>query len=104
MAKHGLHGRLVARAGQRDALVQILLEAAALVADAPGCELYYVATSTKESDVIWVSEVWRRKEDHEASLKIPAVKALIERGRPLIAAPPEQTFTDVVGGKGISPA
>ena len=32
---------------------------------------------------------------------IPGVRALIEKGRPLLAGPPEQTFTDVVGGKGV---
>jgi quinol monooxygenase YgiN len=101
MRKYGLHNRLVAHPGRRDALVQIMIEAAALVKDAPGCELYFVGISPREPDVLWVTEVWTREQDHQASLKLPRVRALIERGRPLVAVPPDQTVTDVVGGKGV---
>jgi quinol monooxygenase YgiN len=48
-----------------------------------------------------VTEAWRSKQDHEASLKNADVRALIEKGRPLIASI-EQTITVPVGGKGLS--
>lgn len=97
-----MHGRVVAQPGQRDALVQVLLDAAALVAKAPGCELYFVATSATEPDAVWVTEVWRSEEDHKGSLTTPGVKELITKGRPLIASFGESVRTVPVGGKGLT--
>jgi quinol monooxygenase YgiN len=104
MTRFGLHGKLIARPGERDALVQIMLTAARLVSDAPGCQIYFVSTSTTEPDTIWVTEVWRSEEDHKASLTLPAIKDLITKGRPLLAGAPEQIFTTPVGGKGLPAA
>ena len=102
MSRFGMFGKMTAQPGQRDALVQYLLTAAALVSDAPGCELYMVNTSASEPDTIWVIEAWRSKEDHDASLSIPAVRELIATARPLIAAMSEPVITTPVGGKGLS--
>lgn len=102
MNRLGLHGKVTAQPGQRDALVKVLLTAAELVGNAPGCELYYVATSETDPDAIWVTEVWRSDADHRASLSVPGVRELISQGRPLIAAM-EQVRSVPVGGKGLSP-
>ena len=101
MSRYGLHGKMVATAGQRDALVEHLLTASRLVSDAPGCELYYVSTSPTEPDAVWVTEVWRSKEDHDGSLKLPGVRELIQKARPLIGSMGESFVTTPVGGKGI---
>lgn len=104
MPRFGLHGKIIAHPGQRDALVQILLSAAELVGTAPGCELYIVHTSPTEPEAIWVTKVWRSEADHKAaSLSIAGVKGLIAKARPLIAAMPEQIRTTPVGGKGLTP-
>jgi quinol monooxygenase YgiN len=102
MDRLGLHGKVTAHPGQRDTLVDVLLKAAELVGNAPGCELYFVATSPTEADAIWVTEVWRSETDHKASLSVPGVKELISRGRPLIAAM-EQVRSTPIGGKGLAP-
>ena len=102
MNRLGLHGKVTAQSGQRDALVNVLLKAAELVGNAPGCELYYVATSETDPDAIWVTEVWRSDADHKASLSVPGVRELISQGRPLIAAM-GQVRSVPVGGKGLSP-
>lgn len=101
MNRLGLHGKVTAQPGQRDALVGVLLKASELVGGAPGCELYYVATSETEPDAIWVTEVWRSDADHKASLSMPGVKELISTGRPLIAAM-EQVRSVPIGGKGLA--
>jgi len=97
-----MFGKLISHPGQRDALVQILLAAAELVAKAPGCELYIIHTSPTEPETVWVTEVWRSEADHDASLSVDGVKELITKARPLIAGAPEAIRTIPVGGKGLT--
>ena len=47
-----------ARAGHGQALAERLLHAAALVAEAPGCELWLVHRDQDDADIIRVSEMW----------------------------------------------
>ena len=100
--RFGMFGKLIAHRGRRDALVQHLLTAAELVGKARGCELYVVHTSPAEPDTVWVTEVWRSRADHDASLSINGVRELIAKARPLIAEIPEPILTIPVGGKGLS--
>ena len=93
--------RITTKAGQRDAVVQILISAARLQCAMPGCDIYVIHKSPDDANLLWVTEVWRTKEAHEASLKSADVRALIEKGRPMIASI-EQTITIPVGGKGIT--
>ena len=102
MSRFGMFGKFTAQAGQRDALVQYLLTAAEMMSNAPGCELYVVGTSATAPDTIWVTEAWRSKEDHDASLSIAGVGELIGKARPLIAAVGEPIITVPVGGKGLT--
>ena len=85
MARFGLHGSILAQPGQRDALLAHMREASRLMQDAPGCDLYLVATSEADDDAVWITEVWRTEADHDASLSLPGVGELIGRARPLIA-------------------
>lgn len=101
--RFGMFGKVIARQGQRDALVKNLLTAADLVGKAQGCELYVVHTSPTEPDAVWVTEVWRSKADHAASLSINGVRELIAKTRPLIAEMGDPILTIPVGGKGLAP-
>ena len=60
MARYGVYTKFVAQAGQRDALVALLLEAARGMEGSAGaeCEVYIVNTSPDEAEAIWVTEVW----------------------------------------------
>ena len=51
----------------------------------PGCLSYVVARDAGHEDAVWITEVWRDKASHAASLSLPQVQAAIARGRPLIA-------------------
>jgi quinol monooxygenase YgiN len=102
MSRFGLCGIMKAHPGQRDALRDLLLEAADLVAGLPGCEVWIVNTMPDEPDAVWVTEVWRSEADHAASLAGDAVKAVIARARPLIAGFGERFTLEPVGGKGLS--
>jgi quinol monooxygenase YgiN len=95
---YGLIGKMIAVAGQGDALIAILL---ASVGNMPGCLSYVVARDATDADGIWITEVWDSKESHEASLKLPAVREAISRGRPLIAKFDQGFVTTPVGGYGL---
>ena len=96
--RYGLIGKLRAQPGKRAELIAILLEG---TGEMPGCKAYIVAEDAKESDVIWITEVWDKAESHKASLQLPAVQAAIARGRPLIAGFDSQVELDVAGGVGL---
>lgn len=96
---YGLIGKMLAVAGERDALIDILLEG---VGDMPGCLSYVVARDLQDPDAIWITEVWDSQESHEASLSLPSVQEAIGKGRPLIAGFGERFVTEPVGGHGLA--
>lgn len=96
MAHYGLFGKFTAGTGQRDALVALLLEAAAMVRQAPGCEAWIVHTSPADPDGIWIYEAWRSEAHHDASLADERIRAVIGRARPLIAGMGDQVELDVI--------
>jgi quinol monooxygenase YgiN len=98
---YGLIGKATCVAGKRDEFIAILLQG---VATMPGCLSYVVARDPKDPDAIWITEVWDSKESHAASLQLPAVRAAIAKGRPLIANFGEQIMTEPVGGYGLAKA
>lgn len=95
---YGVIGRFVATSGQRDALIDILLDG---IGQLPGCRSYVVAEDPTDPDGVWITEVWDSAEAHEESLTLPAVKRAIERAMPLIASFAEHHETAPVGGIGI---
>ena len=95
---HGLIGKIIAAPGQRDTLINILLEG---TADMPGCLSYIVAKDTTDANAIWITEVWDSEERHQASLSLPAVQEAIGKGRSLITSFESQTITVPVGGHGL---
>lgn len=98
MARFVLHGSLLATPGQRGALVTHMMQAASLMKDAPGCELYLVSTSEADDDAVWITEVWRTEADHDASLSLPGVPELIGRARSLIAGMGDSQRLVTIGG------
>lgn len=100
-AMYGLIGKMMAVSGQRDALIKILVEGTGAM---PGCRSYIVASDPADPDAIWITEVWDSQASHDGSLALPAVKAAISRGRPLIAGFAQSTVTTPVGGYGLAPA
>jgi quinol monooxygenase YgiN len=95
---YGLIGQMKAAPGQRDALINVLLEG---VAGMPGCLSYIVAKDPKDAESIWITEVWVDKASHKASLSLPSVQAAIQKGSPMIAGFGARTETIPVGGHGL---
>lgn len=96
---YGLIGKLNAVPGQRDALLEILLEG---VGEMPGCLSYIIARDPGDVNALWITEVWDSQASHDASLSMPSVQQAIARGRPLIAGFGERIVTEPVGGYGLS--
>ena len=96
-----MHAKIRSQVGQRDALVAMLLEAAAALQQVPGCQLYFVSVSASEPETVWVTEVWTSQAEQQASLTREEIQPILMRGRPLIAGF-ERIEIEPVGGKGLS--
>jgi len=95
---YGLIGKMNAVAGQRDALAAFLLEGTQAM---PGCLSYIIATDPADPDGLWITEVWDSQASHQASLALPAVQAVIQKARPLIAGFSNRVETVPIGGQGL---
>jgi quinol monooxygenase YgiN len=95
----GLIAKIKTSAGQRDALIAVLLEGTESM---PGCHSYVVSKDRADPAAIWITEVWRDREAHRASLALASVQQAIARARPLIAAFGERFETEPIGGLGLS--
>ncbi len=97
----GLIEKMSAKPGQRDTLIKLILEGTDAM---PGCLSYIVAEDPTNENDIWVTEAWDSEASHAASLKIPAVRAVIEKAMPLIDLQAEglRQKTIPVGGIGLS--
>ncbi|GIG54395.1 putative quinol monooxygenase [Demequina activiva] len=87
---YGLIGAIRATAGDRDTLMAAL---ASRSVGMPGNEVYLIAADANDPDLVWVTESWRSREAHQASLSLPAVREAIARARPVIAGFDSQVET-----------
>jgi quinol monooxygenase YgiN len=78
----GMIGKMKAQPGKRAELIAILNSGTTAM---PGCRAYLIAEDVKDADAIWITEIWDDASSHKASLQLPAVRAAIAKGRPLIA-------------------
>ncbi len=90
MNKYLLQGKLTARDGQRQALANILIKASKLMATAKGCRLYAVALDEKDTNSVYITEIWDSKEDHDNSLKTEGVRELIMTAMPILKGMPQK--------------
>ena len=99
---YAMTGKLFAQPGKTDALAGILLRASELVSGMPGCQAYIVMADVKDASAIWVFEMWKDKESHDASLKDEQVRSLIAEAMPMMGGAPEGSELKILGGYGIS--
>ncbi|MEG1590465.1 MAG: antibiotic biosynthesis monooxygenase family protein [Chryseobacterium sp.] len=97
-----LHGKLTAKAGQRNELANILLKASELVSTAKGCKLYAISKDENDTNAVYVTEIWDSKEDHDNSLKVEGVRELIMSAMPILDGQPTKgQELEILGGTGI---
>jgi quinol monooxygenase YgiN len=95
---YGLIGRMLAAPGRREELLAILLDNNEPM---PGCRSYIVARDPASEDGIWITEVWDSQAEHQGSLQLPHVQAMIAKARPMIAGFAERVETEPLGGMGL---
>ncbi len=98
--RYGMHGKLTAQPGKRQAVVDILLRDVEEL-KAAGCDLYMVSLASDHPDVIWVTEVWTSSAAHRASLQLPSVKKAIAEAMPMLTKEFGGSEFSVVGGLGV---
>ncbi len=95
---YGLIGKVTTVEGMRDAFADVLLQGTAAM---PGCLSYIVAKDPADANALWITEVWDSRESHQASLSLPAVRAAIAKGKPMIAGFGDRVETVPIGGLGL---
>jgi quinol monooxygenase YgiN len=98
---HVLLNRLTAKPGQRQRVVEILLESGRLFDDNPACLLYVVSESSDDPNLVWVIDLWTSEEAHAEALRAPELRPFVEQAMQLLEAMPEQIEVRAVGGKGL---
>jgi quinol monooxygenase YgiN len=98
---YALVNKLTAKPGQRDHVVEILIESGKSFDDNDACQLYLVAAAVDDPDAIWVIDRWTSKEEHERALQAPELRPFVEQAMPLLVGMPEQIEIRPVGGKGL---
>jgi quinol monooxygenase YgiN/mannose-6-phosphate isomerase-like protein (cupin superfamily) len=99
----GRYVKFTARAGRGSELADLLLRAADSLSDTAGCELYLINRSLSEPDTVWVTELWLDQASLDASLaqlRTEEGQAQIAAVTALLAAPPELTELEPLGGVG----
>jgi quinol monooxygenase YgiN len=94
-------GNLTTTPENRDKLINILLQAAALMDDQQRCKFYIINKDRDDAGKVWVMELWDSKDAHDAALTLPEVRALIGQAMPLLVGQPSGASLDVMGGKGL---
>jgi quinol monooxygenase YgiN len=98
---YGLLNSLTTKPGQRERVVEILVESGKLFDDNPACHMYLVSESADDPNLVWVVDLWSDREAHAEALKAPELRPFIEKAMPLLVGMPEQMEIRPVGGKGL---
>lgn len=101
MSKLSLFGKFTVQEGERDTMVDILLEAAESMENLDECEIYLVNISESEPNCVYVYEVWSNENAHQASLTLESTQTLIKRAKPIITGIERISTLKTRGGKGI---
>jgi quinol monooxygenase YgiN len=98
---YALINKLTAKPDQRDRVAEILIESGKLFDHNAACIFSIVSESAHDPNVLWVTDLWTSREEHETALKQPELRPFIEETLPLLEGVPEQTEIRPVGGKGL---
>ena len=80
-------------------MAEILLEAADSLKKLEDCDVYLVSVSEAAPNSVFVFEVWKDEEAHQASLSLDATQRLISRAKPVMDGIERISTLRVKGGK-----
>ncbi|MGR9049840.1 putative quinol monooxygenase [Halobacillus faecis] len=101
MSKFSLFGKFTVQEGERDTMVDLLLEAAESLQNLEECEVYLVNISENEPNAVYVYEVWKSEDAHQDSLTLETTQTLIRRAKPIITGMERVKTLQTKGGKGL---
>ena len=101
MSQFGMTSTLSTAAKDRDAFIDILVQAAAILESVESCHLYAVCKDASNNTDICVMELWDSQEAHDQSLIMPEIRELIAAGMPLLQGTPKGKALEPIGGKGL---
>jgi quinol monooxygenase YgiN len=101
--RYALINKMTVKPGKRDEVIAILLESGKPFNDNPTCILYLVYKDRKDTNTIWVEDVWASQDDHTAAMSTPAMRSYITKCVALLEGVPEQIQIEPAGGKGLEP-
>ena len=84
--KFGVIAHVNAQQGKRDAMIDALKGLIGM----KGCINFVIAKDGKNADGVWITEVWKSKEAHDAALTTDKFKAAIGKAGPLMGGAPDQ--------------
>ncbi|HZD73773.1 MAG TPA: antibiotic biosynthesis monooxygenase [Actinomycetota bacterium] len=96
-----LLNQLITKPGQRDRVVQVLVESGKLFDDNPACILYLVGESSDDPNLVWVVDLWTSREAHAEALEAPELRPYVEQAMPMLEGMPKQIEIRPIGGKGL---
>jgi quinol monooxygenase YgiN len=99
---HVVLNHLTTKPGERDLVVQNLIESGRLFDDNAACLMYLVTEASDAPDEIWVFDLWTTEEEHTKALQARELQPFIAETMPLLEGMPEQIEVQARGGKGIS--
>ncbi|MGE7945591.1 putative quinol monooxygenase [Lysinibacillus sp. NPDC093688] len=99
MNKFSLFEKFTIQEGERDKMVDILLEAAESMKNLDECEIYFVNVSESEPNCVYVYEVWSNDNAHQASLTLEATQTLIKSAKSIITGMERISTLKTKGGK-----
>ncbi|UFT98329.1 antibiotic biosynthesis monooxygenase [Radiobacillus kanasensis] len=85
LGRFGLYGYFTAVEGKRDELSEILVRASQKMRQLEECDIYSVSIMKEEADNVYVYEVWKNEQAHQASLTLDVTQDLIRKAKPIIA-------------------
>lgn len=102
MSKFSLFNKFIVQEGEKEKMIDFLLEAAESMENLDECEIYLVNISENEPSSVYVYEVWANEDAHQVSLSLEATQRLISRAKPIIIGMERISTLMTKGGKGIS--
>lgn len=97
----GFYTKFTTEASNRDALANILQQAASAMLEIEECKAYIVGKDAQDAEALWVTEIWTTASAHANALALEGAKQLIAQALPLLTQKPEQIRLDALSGKGL---
>jgi len=92
-SRFSVYGRMTARPGQRDALIERFTDV--LRIGIPGLEWCSINTVLDDPDAIWVTQIWTDKAAHDTGTRHDIVVSATDRVMSLVAGALEGSYGQV---------